>query len=195
MPALPTSLFLALNVAWLALELWLGVRRKSGGDARHDAGTLRLLHMAIYPAIALAVFIAFHRGGRLPESWHVPLLWASSGLIAAGLALRIWAIRTLDRFFTVDVRIHDGQELIGHGPYRHLRHPSYTGALLSFLGLAAGLGNPLSAGVLLVPVIAAFVVRIRVEERALAAAFPPDLPGLCAAAQAAGTRVVVMLDW
>ena len=176
MSMLPTSLFLALNVAWLALELWLGVRRKSGGDARHDAGTLRLLHMAIYPAIALAVFIAFHRNGRLPESWHVPLLWAGSGLIAAGLALRIWAIRTLDRFFTVDVRIHDGQELIGHGPYRHLRHPSYTGALLSFLGLAAGLGNLLSAGVLLVPVIAAFVVRIRVEEQALAAAFPKTFP-------------------
>ena len=31
MSMLPTSLFLALNVAWLALELWLGLRRKSGG--------------------------------------------------------------------------------------------------------------------------------------------------------------------
>ena len=159
MSMLPTSLFLALNVAWLALELWLGLRRKSGGDARHDAGTLRLLHMAIYPAIALAVFIAFHRNGRLPESWHVPLLWAGSGLIAAGLALRLWAIRTLDRFFTVDVRIHDGQELIGHGPYRHLRHPSYTGALLAFAGFFLGLATG-SAPSILLSVIAAGASRV-----------------------------------
>jgi protein-S-isoprenylcysteine O-methyltransferase len=96
--------------------------------------------------------------------------------MAGGLALRFWAIRVLARFFTVDVNIQEGHELIRRGPYRLLRHPSYTGSLMTFLGFGLALGNGWSLLVLLAPVILAFVWRMRVEERVLAEAFPAQYP-------------------
>ena len=60
-------------------------------------------------------------------------------LFVAGLILRWWAIITLGRFFTVDVTIEKDHELVERGPFRIVRHPSYTGVLLAFVGLALSL--------------------------------------------------------
>ncbi|PYL73808.1 MAG: hypothetical protein DMF22_00625 [Verrucomicrobia bacterium] len=64
--------------------------------------------------------------------------------------------------------------MIDSGPYRHIRHPTYTGALLAFVGLGFCFGNWLSILFLTVPIIAAFLWRIRIEERALTDALGED---------------------
>ena len=74
-------------------------------------------------------------------------MFASAGVVlfVAGLILRWWAIIILGRFFTVDVTIEKDHELVERGPFRIVRHPSYTGVLLAFVGLAsiaAELGCP-----------------------------------------------------
>ena len=97
-------------------------------------------------------------------------------LIVLGLLFRWWSIRVLGRFFTVDVATGEDQTIIHSGPYRWLRHPSYTGALTSFLGMALCQGDGVSMLVLFVPVLAAFLHRIRIEERVLAQAFPDNYP-------------------
>ncbi|HEY0682702.1 MAG TPA: isoprenylcysteine carboxylmethyltransferase family protein [Steroidobacter sp.] len=81
-------------------------------------------------------------------------------IFVSGAALRWYAIFYLGPYFTVDVRVGDT------GPYRFVRHPSYTGVLLEFLGFALFIGNAWSM-LLLVPVAIVFSYRIRVEERAL----------------------------
>lgn len=87
-----------------------------------------------------------------------------------GLLLRWWSFVTLGKYFTVIVQISTDQPVVDRGPYRVLRHPSYTGLLLAFAGVGLLFGNWAAAagatGVLLVAV----VYRIRVEERALTAA-------------------------
>jgi hypothetical protein len=40
----------------------------------------------------------------------------------------------LGRFFTYDVAVHAGQTVVEVGPYRHIRHPSYSGALTTRVG-------------------------------------------------------------
>jgi protein-S-isoprenylcysteine O-methyltransferase len=57
--------------------------------------------------------------------------------------------------------------VIDSGPYRFVRHPSYTGALIAFVGFGLCLGNWLSLLLITLPISAAFLWRIRVEERAL----------------------------
>ena len=63
------------------------------------------------------------------------------------------------------------------GPYRVLRHPSYTGALLTVIGFGIGTGSWAAALVAIVPITFAFLYRIRIEERVLADAFPDAWPG------------------
>ena len=171
-------LFAALIVVWALSEFWLGWKRRSE-DRSHarDRGTLRLLLVTVYVCICLAVWLSYRSEGHIGNAnVRQPLFWAGLLLMATGLALRFWAIRVLARFFTIDVNIQPGHELIRHGPYRLLRHPSYTGSLMTFLGFGLGLGNVWSLLVVMAPVTVAFLWRMRIEERVLAEAFPTQYP-------------------
>ena len=175
---LPGSLFAALVVIWALSELWLGWKRRSEDRSRmRDRGTLRLLLVTVYVCIGVAVWLSYRPEGHIGDiDIRQPLFWAGLLFMAGGLALRFWAIRVLARFFTVDVNIQPGHELIRHGPYRLLRHPSYTGSLMTFLGFGLALGNVWSLLVVLAPVTVAFLWRMRIEERVLADAFPNQYP-------------------
>jgi len=96
-----------------------------------------------------------------------PLFVLGLALMCAGIALRQWAVVLLGRFFTVDVRVHAEQTVVERGPYRWLRHPSYTGMIVTFVGIGLALGNWAALALLVVVPTAGFVVRIRAEERAL----------------------------
>jgi protein-S-isoprenylcysteine O-methyltransferase len=165
---------LVLLVLWIAVELALLVRRRSsaGSDApsAHDRGSLRLLWILIPVAIASAFVLRDVRGFEMPG--RAPVLRAvGSALMLCGLVVRLWAVRVLGRFFTVDVAIQGGHELVERGPYRVVRHPSYSGLVLLLVGLACALGSWLSALALLGLVLPALGWRMVLEERALRAAF------------------------
>jgi protein-S-isoprenylcysteine O-methyltransferase Ste14 len=87
-----------------------------------------------------------------------------------GIALRIWAILTLDRFFTFVVGIAQDHRVVQHGPYRVLRHPGYAGALLALAGAGIAMGNWLSLLLTIVGPVVALGVRISVEETTLVGA-------------------------
>jgi protein-S-isoprenylcysteine O-methyltransferase Ste14 len=87
-----------------------------------------------------------------------------------GLAFRFYAMSVLGRFFTYDVAVHACQTVIEVGPYRYIRHPSYTGALITLVGLGLALGNWVGLLALLACMAAAYAYRISVEEAALVVA-------------------------
>ena len=177
MPMPQPVLFYLLTALWVASEVWIDRRHRSAGRGEsRDRGTLKLLHGVIFASIFAAVFVSQAGIARWPRAWIAPLFWTGIGMMVVGLPLRWWAVRTLDRWFTVDVAIRAGHRLVRHGPYRWLRHPSYTGALLLLLGMGLALGSWLSLLLLALPVGAAFLRRIGVEEAALAAAFPDEYP-------------------
>jgi protein-S-isoprenylcysteine O-methyltransferase Ste14 len=85
------------------------------------------------------------------------------------MALRLTAIISLGRFFTVNVAIREGHTIKQDGMYKYVRHPSYAASLLSFLGFGISLNNWVSLLVVFVPVTIAFLYRIKVEEAMLSA--------------------------
>ena len=103
-----------------------------------------------------------------------PLFILGLVLMAAGVFVRQWAILALGRFFTVDVRVHSDQTVVERGPYRWVRHPSYSGLLIFFVGVGLALSNWLSLIVLAVVPALGLLLRIRSEERALLAALGAD---------------------
>jgi protein-S-isoprenylcysteine O-methyltransferase Ste14 len=88
----------------------------------------------------------------------------------AGTLLRWWSFVTLGRYFTVVVQTSADQPVIDRGPYRVLRHPSYTGLILMFAGVGLMIGNWVSAAGAVILILIALIHRLRIEERALNAA-------------------------
>lgn len=93
------------------------------------------------------------------------------GLIAGGLAFRIWSIHTLGKFFTATVQIVDGHRVIKHGPYAIVRHPSYLGAYLAIVGSGIFLNSIVGTIIGAVVMFIAYVHRLIAEEATLVAAF------------------------
>ena len=150
-------------------EIFIGITKRSGqGAVSRDRRSLFLLWIIIGSSIVLANFALTIPQGNLSH----PHFWRCAGLVffIGGVALRWYSIFYLGRFFTVDVAIAQKHELIDTGPYRFIRHPSYTGALLAFAGFGLALGSWLALLCLLLPITAAFLWRIRVEEQALSEA-------------------------
>jgi protein-S-isoprenylcysteine O-methyltransferase Ste14 len=108
--------------------------------------------------------LAFRLTGlAMPGSGRVYIV-AGVALMWLGIVLRQWAVHTLGRFFTFQLTVRSDQHVVVTGPYRWVRHPSYSGLLLTSLGAAVALGNWVSLAVLTVPYACAMAYRIRIEE-------------------------------
>jgi len=159
-----------IGIVFGCSELALSIFKRSRGGARQsDDSTLRLLWITILVSVAVAVvsvrLLPQARSGVLEFLYPLGL-----ALFVAGVLLRWWAIVRLGRFFTVDVAIADDHRVVDTGPYRFVRHPSYTGVIIAFLGYGVCLGNKVALLALTVPIVLAFLQRIKVEEAALQAA-------------------------
>jgi protein-S-isoprenylcysteine O-methyltransferase Ste14 len=156
--------------AWLLLEAGLLIRdrvRGKGGAAR-DQGTL-WLNIVI---IAVAVVAAGMLTGVVKTTG--PWQFGSAGLTVAGLllmwtglAVRIWAIAVLGKSFRTTVEVDSGQQVVDSGPYRWVRHPSYTGIVFVMAGLGLAYGNWPALVILLVLPAGVLIHRIFVEEAVL----------------------------
>ena len=168
------SLTSELGLIYLVSEILLTLTRRSRSKTgtKQDRSKLGIIWLVIAISVMAGVFVAENfRPAALPHG----RIFASAGVVlfVAGLILRWWAIITLGRFFTVDVTIEKDHQLVEKGPFRIVRHPSYTGVLLAFVGLALSLRNGAALLVILIPIGAAFVHRMNVEEDALSRALGP----------------------
>jgi protein-S-isoprenylcysteine O-methyltransferase Ste14 len=156
----------------VALILWgLGelywLRRNRGHAPVSSDPTYYVMAAGMTAGIVSALAVAGHvqratiSDGR---TWPVVVGFA---VLVAGIALRVWSIQTLGRYFTYVVSVQAGQRVIEDGPYRLLRHPSYTGLLLAFGGTGLLLDNWLALALIVLIPLAAVLARIRAEEATL----------------------------
>ena len=175
LPAPPPAMLLAVMFVG---EAFLMRSRMSGDASRQvDRGSLRLLYITIAASVGLAWLAARVLPQARLDAWFgldptaMRCVYGTGlGLFAAGLGLRWYSIAWLGRLFTYDVAIAADHRVIDSGPYRFVRHPAYTGSLLSFVGLGLCGGNAASLLVLVAPIALAFRHRIVIEEAALESA-------------------------
>jgi protein-S-isoprenylcysteine O-methyltransferase Ste14 len=160
-------IFKIIWASWLISEIMLSRfrRAKSPNTKGWDKSSLSIMWVTICISISLGVIIMIFTPITISRSYLIAYLGLT--LIISGIVIRIASIRTLGNFFTVNLAIHNDHQLITTGLYKNIRHPSYTGSLLSFIGLGVSFNNWLSLAVIVIPIIISFIYRINVEEQML----------------------------
>jgi protein-S-isoprenylcysteine O-methyltransferase len=173
--------FWALVALFAVSEAGLSITRRprSRKPSRRDRLSLMLVWVGVAIGAAAALLARNLPATRLHLAQQVPET-IGLVLIVAGLSFRWWAIIHLGRYFVTSVSVEEGQPVVQSGPYRVVRHPSYAGELLAFVGIGVFLANWLSLVVLLVPVVLAFLNRVRFEESVLREAFGAPYADYCA---------------
>lgn len=163
-----TALGLAL-AAWIGFEIWLIIRDRGKAFKARNSGAMTLV-VAIVVAVALAVLLYNLRLAPLPGGSEIHIALGAI-IMCFGICLRLWAIDSLGDFFSTFIAVRGGQRLIVSGPYRLVRHPSYTGSLLGFVGFAVALGSAIGILVTFALVLMAYYRRMNAEERIMLSSF------------------------
>src|ERR1700688_1692679 len=164
-------------IFWIAFVIWTlpevfawKAKRSVDSSSPRDQGS----QCAIVALCWIGIALDFSLSLFLPQaaiSWQRTLLFiAGICLMLLGVSLRWYSVSVLGKYFTFDVAIHSGQVLVEVGPYRYIRHPSYSGALLSLLGFGLALGNWAGLAAALSCLGFAYSYRIPIEEQALSSA-------------------------
>ena len=130
---------------------------------KRDRGSGALIIFTVFVSIILALSLGYAGVGPLPDWVFYPGIF----LMLLGVLVRQWAIAVLGRFFSLTVRVAEDHRVIDKGPYRLVRHPSYTGALITFIGLSLAVQSLGALLVLLGVFVVSYGYRMRVEEKTL----------------------------
>jgi protein-S-isoprenylcysteine O-methyltransferase Ste14 len=156
---------------WILSEVLLNRLFRSGKSDKQATDKNTELYLWISIIISITIGICASRMFAFPIFLNTQFQLIGIVIIILGIIIRLVAIKQLGRFFTVDVTIRKDHQLMQSGFYKYLRHPSYTGSLLSFLGFGLSLNNWLSFIIVLLPTLFAFIYRISIEEKVLTEQF------------------------
>jgi len=173
----PSEVIVILNnlvqmviILWVLSEVLLTifVRAQRGVARSQDRVSFIILYGGIFLGVALAILLKSQKWAAINLNFYLLNAFALA-LLLAGIVVRATAILTLGRFFTTNLAVQTGQRVVRQGLYRWMRHPSYTGGLISFMGLGVAFANWLSLVALLIVIIGSYIHRMNVEEKVLIA--------------------------
>lgn len=158
--------FISCCIVWVFSETWIFLREIGKLNKGRDQGTRARVAGGVFFGLSAAVFISILPVYTSPFTFDV-MQQAGGGLILVGVFIRLWSVITLGKYFRTVIMVQKGHKVITSGPYALIRHPSYTGVLISSAGFAIGVGTLIGAILATAIIFWSLIKRIDVEEKEL----------------------------
>jgi len=160
---------------WVASEIFGAglvprLRQRGATRVKRDRGSRALISVSIFMSVLIAFYFGYGGVGALPD-W---IFYMGIFLMLSGVMVRQYAIAILGRFFSLSVQLSEDHRVVDKGPYRLVRHPSYTGILITFAGLGLAVQSLGALLALLLFFGISFGYRMYVEERTLLSGLGQD---------------------
>ena len=171
---IPITPGLITKWTWIIFVLyWVVAALRRKKTKRSETAVQRMGYILLILAAAMLLSSSGVRPAVLmtrlyPDSLEVR--WAGAFLVLAGTLLAFWARYHLGSNWSGTVTLKEGHELVRSGPYRTIRHPIYTGILVSILGTVMQVGQ-LRALLAFVLVWLSLYIKASREESFLTAEF------------------------
>ncbi len=160
------TVWIVFWVYWLAASVSTKATQSRGASF---VGVRIVVIVIVLALLRAGVFRG--RGTTIDNPWFQGIGLA---VFLLGIALAVWARRYLGRNWGTPMSEKIDPELVTTGPYRHVRHPIYSGIILGMIGTALAVGP-----YWLIPVVVLggyFVYSATVEERTMERLFPDTYP-------------------
>jgi protein-S-isoprenylcysteine O-methyltransferase Ste14 len=154
-------IFASVYLAWILIESKISKEELNKGKRTSDYGTCELYAMGQAAVFLSALWFT--------SAWESPNILHFIGftIFLVGIIYRLWAIKTLGKYYSHIVREVDAHKIVDSGPYRHIRHPAYAGMILANLGIVVFFFNWITLILFLSVLIPAIILRILIEEKTL----------------------------
>lgn len=141
--------------------------KQSGKSKKGDKDSYLMLVAGFVSIVVLNPLCRKKLNIMLPEVFA----WIGSFMILAGVIIRTTSVWTLRKFFTLSVKVNSDQKIIDTGMYKYIRHPAYTGSILSLLGTSLSFTNLIGLILTIVILGSIYSYRIKVEEKIMEKSF------------------------
>jgi protein-S-isoprenylcysteine O-methyltransferase Ste14 len=161
------AIFIIVWTLWFLSQVVINrlLRQGNSDMPDQDLGSLRLIWVAAGIGNTLGILSKIFLSVPMSGNFFVP--YCGLGVILIGIAIHLISVLSLGKFFTVTVTIRHDHTIKTDGIYGFVRHPSYLGTILSFVGFGISLNNWISFIIVPLMVIIAMFRRMSIEERLL----------------------------
>lgn len=160
-------LLLVISEVYIFCYTHSGVEKNKNTDK--DLGTKWLLYINFTICIIISFLCVSQRAPVFIKKVMLPQFFIEIGLLfmIGGVCVRIGAVLTLKKAFTLNVQVRKEQKLVTYGMYKIVRHPAYTGSICSLLGISMALRNIFATVIVFLLSLICYQIRITVEEKVL----------------------------
>jgi len=155
-------IFIGLYLLWMLIEFRVTKEDvKTEGKKTSDFMTCQLYGFG--QALTFLTALWFSSVKRVPNISH----FIGLSIFLFGGLYRLWAVRTLGRYYSHRVRTVSKHQIVASGPYRLTRHPAYAGMIIANAGISTYFFNWVTICVFLSILLPAILFRIIIEEKVL----------------------------
>ena len=172
-PGHMTTLF--LTILWgIVLVYWFRTSPQTKVDVRKVYLPFRLFNVRNVSILMIVLQLIPSQYSWVLQKNDLSITGIVIGMVlcVTGLFLAVWSKKSLGNNWSGTPSVKDNHELIIKGPYKFIRHPLYTGLIITFLGSAI-IGIYLWIFILILFLLK-FSLKIRIEERLMTEQFPQD---------------------